>query len=723
MKLLRKIHSRWNRIVLLLAEQSTRARENTDKKNKFFSSLLPFVYGSIVFTALLVFGGKLQDRYHEIKSSRISVSFSQDRWKVLSPSSNTERFCSGSVTSRDCPAHPENTEANLATHSRADADHSKQVRSYGKEPFWLIYDVTEAEAQTAALAQANEIFIGILNGDYSIYANGILMKEHQGKTERNLIALTIPLQWLSKPLRIAIKLENKSVASFPDIFEASGYGPTGMGTSRHLDGLQSLANFNNENAHWLLFLTYFLVSAFFISLWVATPGKDELFYFSIFTLILSLISLRLTFSFYLQISRVHCYQIEVLLRLAEGAAGLWTGASIARINKRIPLIFSSVILAFGFFQFSRISEPANYLELSATLAQYTVPVCYLLAGIFCHLQRSFLQHQMLEKNHFRFKTRANRLLIFETIFFLLALIQAFQAQWTASPGMITAFTRQTPLLAVLTITYILLQEFREQSLQFESVPLSRFHRMNPVPDSVSGYVMDIDLKGSERLYKAAAGLPNQNALVQPYIEAWMTIARLNGGEVISFEGDMIRVLYEDSNPNSTQSQETLLAVWSTLQQIEKLMPQITADLIRGHGEEFKFLFSSTPEFRSVISYGALKPNLMGSGPNRLPTWTNADAQHVLLRVSRLALAESLLFELDGPSGTTKTMGNNLILDEETLPEASYRHLIEHLTFNGFECKATLKPFLESKKTFPPTFTWVKLGSASGTPVRQTLKAT
>lgn len=694
-------------------ELSRKPGEHPDAEARSYHWARIAVFSIIVLGAAGIFVPVLATRWQEMTESTIALRFTKERWKLIPPGTVSQAACFDSQSGLDCPAHPESPLPAKSELTRADPDHAERVRRFGPEPFWVVYDFTAEEAKNAAAQSANHLFIGIINGKYRIFINGNLMKESPAKPERALISVSIPVEWLTRANRVAIWIQNNTQSAFPDIFESASFRATGLLAADTLDGMLGLDNFLNENRHFILATVYGLISVFFFSLWLATPRKRELFYFAVFGVALGFLSLRLAVSFYLSLPRIQTYQLELLLRIGEASAALYAGLAMSRLRRIVGFVFLGPIPFLLLFFFSSARSGPDFLIYSSWVGKHLVPIYYLLSSVSCLLQWYWVRTQVSQRRAHWLRTRAWRLAAFSLIFLSLGIVYAWQGRYFGSPGMLATFHRYTPLLGFLAGAMILFREFRDQSQQMEYTPVSKYHRMNPLPEKVQGLVLEVDLKKSEVLYRAATHGSDQNILVFPFVDSWMTIARSCGGELMEYQGDMVRVIFETSSSRPETLVSRLLEVSNSVSKMAALMPEIAQDLEQRTGHPVRELVSR-PAFRATLSYGSIRPTLIGEGGRKMATWLNADSSHVLMRVARLADAEKTLVKSRFPElGSPPT--STLVLDEETIPQEAIQAVKRQIEAAGASFSGQIRTYLEEKKSHPPQLalvSWQEMASSN-----------
>ncbi|MBY0471789.1 hypothetical protein K2X30_11535 [bacterium] len=663
------------------------------------------MFAVLVIAGLIIFVPTFMYRWNEINQAPIQFTFSNLRWKIIKPELVKDLpadVCSSPGNTK-CPAHPQNPLAQESKHSRADKDHDSLVSSFKDRPFWVIYDLTTEEAKQAAEQSANHIFIGIINGEYKIYANDVLFRTSHSEPERSLVSFTMPSSWLKSPVRIAVWIRNNSQSAFPDLFESSYLRGTGLITTGTLDGLLSLRNFLDENRHFLAGFIYLIISIFFFSLWRATPRKRELLFFSLLGLILASLSIRLASSFYLGIPRYRAYQLEMLLRFSEAAGGALAGFSLARIRRDISVGFTSILIVMAFYLNLSSTTGPQFFMASKFIAKNLVPTCYFLATIACLAQAAWVQEHIQKNKAHWLKSRFWRLSQFSLTFSILGLIYFYQADLLAGPQVLVSLHRYSPLIAYGIASIILFKEFRDQSQLMSYTPLSKYHRMIPLPQKIEALVVELDLKKSEPLFRAATKLNDNNALVFPFVDSWINVFRSIGGEPIEFQGDMVRVVFEIPEDEKKRA-HLYKSVGEKIKHLASLLDETAKEIERRTGISIYSLIEK-PAFRCAVTRGALRPEMVGSGNQKMATWMNADEQQALLRVARLLDAEKQLSETLYPDKVVPI--SSCVLDEETLMDKNLYSLVDGLTSEGDKIIRNEKVFLKGKNSHTPRFTFVQ----------------
>jgi hypothetical protein len=324
--------------------------------------------------------------------------------------------------------------------------------------------------------------------------------------------------------------------------------------------------------------------------------------------------------------------------------------------------------------------------------------------LLCALQKSWLTFQIRDRNSEWLRPRLASLRWHAWAlagFFFAHLLAAFAGPNGAAPP---PGAQAAPLALLLLELFRLIRDATARPASLEGSRLSRFHRMSPIPQYVQGLLLDIDLKKSESLYDAAALSSDQNMLVAPFVDSWIAAVRAIGGDVIQFQGDMIRALFEMPSPTARSLSLRLLEVGAALERMNAAMPKIALEIERAHRLSVRARVGR-PAFRAALSFGAVRPAFIGVGSQRISAWMNADDRQILVRMARLSDAEH---EISARGQAEVGQRSTIVVDEVAISGEPLSRLLAAWAARDARVQRSQKIVLKGKGTYLSALSYVEL---------------
>jgi hypothetical protein len=675
---------------------------NSESRSYLYGRVMLFVL--LATSGTLLFEPALVSRLGKTGDPEFLNSFAPERWKIVLSEAvqvGGDDECEGSVVARTCPAHPGYVHSTATGLGRVQ-DGSSQVRP---SSFWMIYDLSEEEAQKAERAGANILIADRIGGREKVYVNGNLMAAGGSRAERGIVSVTIPAVWLQKKLRVAIWVELDLQMSSSHEVASLIPRSVGLANSDNSRKLVRVTNFAEENLQLILAAFYFVLTAFFILLWSSAPQHKEPFVFALFCLVSGLLSARQSGSVYYALPAYRWYHLELFLYSAQGLAILWTGFAIARIRREISVSAGSLFISLYVYWATVSSTATDYYNASLVFSNYLLPAAYFSSALACFIQFYWVSYHIYSRHSYWLRRRQSVLGLYFVMFVYLFSLHLWHFSGPSRDARGVSFLQYGPVFVLLLVAYGLFWDLHMDSIKKDSEPLSRFHKMNPMPELVSGVLLAIDLKRSEALYRSGSYSQDQSMFVSPFVNSWLSTMREIGGDLIQFQGDEIMVLFETPDPTPGTLANLLQDISEALVRMDQLMIKIAREL------EQKTSVSITseigkPAFRATLSFGAIRPTLVGQGGYKIAGWMNADERQVLMRMSRLADAEKVV--ISSLSSASGYAGSTLSIDEETVPAETIEYCLGFFESYGKSYRRGIRTFLKNKGSVPPVLTLVYL---------------
>ncbi len=675
-----------------------RPNQTPNSESRFFFYARVGLFVLLTTGAVLLLEPALVSRFGSSSQPEFTNLFSPSRWKVLVADAirvGENDPCEGSIVSKNCPAH-----SKFVLPAQTPKELNEQAAS-----FWMIYDLTDDETQTAERALANILFLDRINGREKVYINGTLMSYGSSRPERGILSVLIPTIWLKHQMRIAVWVEldiqvevgTSPASSFPK--------NVGLTNSDNLGKFVRVRNFSDENIQLILASIYFMLTGFFLLLWSVVPQQREPFVFALYSLVCGLLAARQSASTFYALPTYQWYHLELFLYVAQAIAVIWAGLALARIRREIGFTLGTMLVCFYAFWTMTSQTATEYYHGSILMTSYFLPWAYLTSALMCLLQSNWISHYISARHADWLKGRRTYLLSYCAVFLYLFLVHIWSPVSNGIDARPIQFVQYSPILVILWVAYGMFHDIRTKATQNEFAPLSRYHRMSPMPERVQGILLDIDLKRSESLYRAASYSSDQNMFVAPFVDSWISIIRGVGGDLIQFQGDMILVLFETPNPSLGAISNLLLDISDALIRMDQLMMVIANELEQRTLVSIRTLIER-PSFRATISFGTIAPTLIGQGGNKIAAWMNADDKQVLVRMSRLGDAERLI--VSSSTETSGLTGSTLVIDEETIPLEAIQQSVSFFEGKSAQTKSGVRTYLKSKESIPPILTIIYL---------------
>jgi class 3 adenylate cyclase len=129
---------------------------------------------------------------------------------------------------------------------------------------------------------------------------------------------------------------------------------------------------------------------------------------------------------------------------------------------------------------------------------------------------------------------------------LLAILACFDQPYSAMTPLQALQSRSAQLLLLLVLGYIALRDHHEERRLIEQAPVSSYHLRPTLPKSVSGALLLLDLKNSERLFNDGRKLGKGGELVDRALSFLWSGVNAGGGQVLRSDGDAILVFFDSS---------------------------------------------------------------------------------------------------------------------------------------------------------------------------------
>ncbi len=560
-----------------------------------------------------------------------------------------------------CLANPINPKLWDSPLNRVDQqDHKRRVAERPEKEYWIGVALTPEQMREVLTKQANILVLGQILGTFRIWVNGKQLLSGMAH-DNEPIALPIPIPWFgqSQPLRLAISImQTYRLGDSPDLLEEGQR--LGLTTKAGSTSWKRYYDFWLNSRPLVFFALNFLLGWLFFAIWSVAPEKAEYFYIAFMSMTFALFQMRYVEIYYTTLSRYWVNRIDMPMGILYAFAGMLAGFSFARLR---PVILK---FSFWFCLFLCAIAPffAHDMRMLALITYYSrttvANLANLIGGMACYLQAYYLYANL--EDRIRLRLRIRRLMMFGTgLLISIALNQVVFAG--GSPTILKMFFGKSgPFFLMLSLGLIALSEYRNQTKLAKSMPISKFHRLNPLPDFVRGALLHVDLKGSEKISRQGAKLGKAGDLLEMIVShMWMAVSQ-NGGIVLQTEGDAILALFpagEIEIPISAafkavdSMRENLLALE------QRFLAQGITDMVPESGIHF----------RGAISEGDIRPIWQTYGGTRLASWAETGHGNALVESARLMELEREVAPKLGNNSTIVIVTEEL---KKNLPAMSFK---------------------------------------------------
>jgi len=596
------------------------------------------LFGVIIILFSTLF---LQQTYSWRKASP-TITITKHDWKLLQTTPPTNICGTAASVNANCPAHPSNPRLWHSNEGRF--TESGSVKKKPKKDFWIGAEINEAELKKAKSAQANELILGWVFGSFEVWVNGNRFASIAIETKSPTI-IPLPISYLDeKNLKIAFLIHPDSEFGSADTLARPW--SEGLATPEQSAAFRSAANFWKTSRPFALFLLNAFFSLLFVLLWRIHRKKQEYLYFAVYGAVCALVQLRLTDFFYGSFNASQTRAIDLFLYTSEGTFGLLMALSFARSRRKILHWGNFIALALPWILYFPLESMQMVNHLNLFLRKWYIPLAHILGAFACLLQAWELKSHNTSRIN---KTRLYHLYYFAIGMTVISALYFFQAHdWMSLVGQAIS-SRFAHFIILFLLGSIAMREYKEEKKLLERAHVSRYHRMDPLPQFISGAMLSVDLKGSERLFQISAKNEEMGNLVETCVSHLWSTVLANGGIVLQTDGDGLKAFF-DKTDCKNPIQSALLTTDMMKTRIDEFRQQLQYQEIIP-SENFPI------EFRAGIALGEIKPTWQQVDTMKVAGWTDTGEQGPFVESSRLMEVERQL-----PEGTNISI---VVLSEES----------------------------------------------------------
>ena len=635
-------------------------RENGAKKKSQLSR--DIVMNALVISSLL---GGLILLWNKFQDSQYlaTLEVAPARWSFMAEAAPAD--CWSDKRATVCPASPANPELWNAPIKRRSPEYHRFLSDDLKKPFWLGLRIMPAELKRANSLGATRLMLGMLYSGYEVWVDGARIQVGDFLENDMPIAIDLTTERLleEKPLHVAIAVFRSGKMHTID---SDWFVPTmGFFTSKNSDQQIRWTAFANDTRYYVLFAVFFLFGLIFRYAALIKKTSVEYSAAAAYSLVLAFSQFIIADSTFRLLGPGFYYPMLNAMLFAEIFAVVGFGLAFSRgptrvlksVSLAIPISF--LVLLIG----SKIVNDNG--RITEFIIFWLTPLAYLAAGSFCLLQYVSLKINSVTIT----SSKRRRTLLASMSFIFIVVAISFIAETLRAQAVETHWARILAVIPLYILTTSIAAAVQKNYRIFETTSISPFHKLSPLPESVSGIIINLDLKGSEKLFRTGANEEVGGTIVSTVLsQIWGRFAS-TGATVMQSSGDDILLIYPDEDFSTEPG------LWyKTLCEVHEELQLIAQQLADSHPELSTL---RRIEFRAAVARGAVRPLWRMIGTTRVPAWVEAGNKNVFVDTARL-----LELERSSVKPAAKVAGSMLIVDETLETELKGIPGLELKSFTG-----------------------------------------
>ena len=581
------------------------------------SSFNALVGAALLAVVLVGFHEPIINYISSTFSAHATITVPREKWQVLyegGPSCDTKATCFAS---------PEKDDLWQAKDTLGDDTYLGKARAMQGKRFWVGLKVDPEGVKQIRKLEATSLVIGHINAGFNLYVDGDLRLSGDGNDYLPIV-LKFGRAELNRdrPLKIALEVNHNLGSVFPvaaGLPEATGFfSPGGERDFRNKWVFKMIIR-------PVLFAAVALLSAIaFIGLWLNVTGRSEFLTFGLFGACLCSIQVLAWGNIKYFSERSALYKTELLLRVFEGVLAGLLGLTYSRSKVEFQFGLTAIGIFLFLIMFRSSILPSDIFFADAFVGKMLVPFCFIFGGFTCFTQAiKGSQDGFKGGSNKRQLERIQRLNQFGSILLILGFVY-FVDSYNLGPKGVAVWMRPVQFLLTAVIGAFLFRDFREFDLLQQTSHQSKFH--DPTSSRqhiIQGFLLDVDMKGSSKLYDFSASLGLVKEIPTAWTEAAIQTISSAGGEILTTDGDAFRAFFEGSN------QDILHTIFGALINLKQMTIEFESD-------NFKI------EFRGAILGGGIQPTYKELNGKRYEDYNNAPGETCFKDASRYLKEEKKL---------------------------------------------------------------------------------
>lgn len=571
------------------------------------------------------------------------VPLPKSQWRALYETSPQPCGLAPSASAPRCFADPANPALWGSPATREDQQrHKAAVFARRGEEYWIGTTVSPAQLHAALAREANFLVLGQLRGSSRVWVDGRQMMSGRW-LDNEPVVVQLPLEWLSsaRPLKIAVRLvRNVDVNDSADALEE--FPRLGLATKAGAASWKRYQYFWGTSRPLVFLALNFLLAWIFFAVWLVDPAKTEYFYIAFLAMAFALFQLRYIELFYVAENRRLVNVVGVVAATVYAFAGMLAGFSFARVRPAIMTACLWACLASCVAAPLLVSDTIRLQILSGVWLGSVADAGTVLGAAACFLQAFRLYGNPDERAALR--RRIGRLALFGASLLFLTLLNQINYTAIATSYVKILFGKSGPFFMLLSLGLVALSEYRAQHALAQAMPISRFHRLHPLPESVKGVLFNVDLKDSEQLARLSARLGRAGDLVETCLSHMWAAVSQNGGLVLQTEGDALRALFP-----ADELAHPARAAFDAADAMRRNLAELEGRFI-SQGLPAQVLAGGL-HFRGAVVEGDIRPIWQAYGGSRLAGWVETGHVNVFIEAARLLELERQVAKAETSPGS------------------------------------------------------------------------
>ncbi len=503
--------------------------------------------------------------------------------------------------------------------TRASPSHRQIMDQRRGKVTWFAQVIDKDLLSTAVKLNARNLMLGWLSGDYEIWLN----QDRYASGRWNVldpIFLEVPESILAsnRDLLISVKLRDSGHEVIGDYFSPDK--GIGLATHDRVRNFKRWVQFRWESRPFMLWTLNLIIAFLFLFLWLLTPAKVENFYMASFALVGTIYQLRTMGIFIESTVAENRYWLQFVASNYEACFGFLLPLAFARGGKDRLGLLGLVSLSLPILISMIYWNPVFFQNSSLWISKIVAPSFFFFGASACFYQAYVLQKNKDFSEYL--PQRIQRLVCFGTVMLAYLLIHKFFNQKT-SPINDALFSGVGHFVCVLFFGATQWLEFRAQQNQLENHPVSIYHKRSIIPESLTGSVLSIDIRNSERIFQIDS--THQESKMTTIISEICREITSRDGVILETNGDGAIAFFE----NSENHQSSALAL-DSVQQIKIALDRFAIEL--NSGSEIGRLDIG---FRAAVTTGSIKPIWQDTGSTKIPAWIQVGKSMPLVQVARI----------------------------------------------------------------------------------------
>jgi hypothetical protein len=632
----------------------------------------------VILVAVFVFP-HLHQEFGDFGLGRPSVPFSYRNWHVVyGEPHNQDLVEADCAESPLCLARPDNPILWNSHPRRSDREaHFRKVNSLAEAgAYWIGIRVPAETVNEAKRLGLTQIILGYVSGSFEIYLNGHLFR----KSEREPVRRPLILSQLDhfkdvyaegRDLFIAVKVRNDTRAIFPDALAEPL--PSGFATAEQVTFYARSVVFRWQSSPFFLVGTFFSLGFFFFLIAIANRRKMEYCAVSAYAILHGFresLEMSLIFS---KLGEAVTARLTVFLSGMEVAAVILLGLTICRANFKLLFRSTLALIGMAILPLLVFSSPFELLVTGHRVWNVTLlPAAYFVGAFFCFIQWRLIRVDRLEER--LEEDRLTRLAIYSGVFLLMGLVHvAHHAFFSQGVGLETGVAYRLANLAFVVVMGGIAVRTYNVQLQFLNKGVtSRYHRRHSLPEYVQGALLELDIKGSEALFRLNYSQGVGAAIMQECVSNLWAVAAKHGAEVIRTEGDALVCLFEGDT-----SEEAMLRAVEVFSSTEETLDHFFRNL---DSRAKAVLPYGRMSFRAALVYGRVKPTWQAVEGTSQPGWQEFGERNIFVDSARLLEIEKEVCGKDGSSLMIQAEDGDILAPQ--LERCGYSFFIRGQVFLG-----------------------------------------